>query len=126
MVGQLLKNNSIVDIVWGLGFVIPAVFTYFLYSDQTLVSSLVTIMVTLWGLRLTYHIGKRHIGKPEDFRYINFRKKWGTKWVYLKAFLHVYILQMIMLIIISSAFININLNPRSNFTWLDGLGIGIW
>jgi len=126
IVGQVLKNNSIVDIFWGLGFVIPAWFTYFIYSDQTLVSTLVTLMVTLWGLRLSYHIGKRNIGKPEDFRYVNFRKQWGSRFVYIKAFFHVYILQMVMLLLIASAFLNINLNPRESLGWLDGLGILVW
>jgi steroid 5-alpha reductase family enzyme len=125
-VGQIKKNNSIVDIFWGLGFVVIACFTYIVYSEQTLVSSITTLLVTIWGLRLTYHIGKRNIGKAEDFRYVNFRKKWGSKWVLLKAFLHVYILQMIMLILISLAFININMNPRQDFSFLDLLGIFVW
>jgi steroid 5-alpha reductase family enzyme len=126
VLGQFLKDNSIVDIFWGLSFVVTAVFSLFYYGAGHPRQIIVTVLVALWGLRLTYHIAKRNIGKPEDFRYVNFRKKWGTKFVLLKAFLHVYMLQMLMSVLISIGFVMINTNSNPDLSYLDVMGLIIW
>jgi steroid 5-alpha reductase family enzyme len=77
--GQILKDNSIVDIGWGSGFVLSAVYTFFRNPDSGIKGIIITAAIVVWGSRLTYHIGKRNIGKPEDFRYVNMRKSWGYK-----------------------------------------------
>jgi steroid 5-alpha reductase family enzyme len=91
---QILKDNSIVDIGWGSGFVLSAVYTFLRNPDSGLKGILITSAIIIWGTRLTYHIAKRNIGKPEDYRYVNMRKRWGTKFVLIKAFLNVYFLQL--------------------------------
>jgi len=96
--GQILKNNSIVDIGWGFGFVIVAfVMIINNFSAERL---LITAMVSLWGLRLFYHILKRNFGKEEDFRYKDMREKWGKKQV-INAFFKVYMLQGLFMFLIS-------------------------
>jgi len=89
---QRTKNNSIVDIAWGLGFV--GVVLKFWAAEPWIFSPklLITAMIIIWGTRLSIYIGKRNKGKPEDFRYQNFRKKWG-KYPILGAFLQVFVLQ---------------------------------
>jgi steroid 5-alpha reductase family enzyme len=124
--GQIKKDNSIIDIFWGFGFVLAAISAVIIQQSFNLKSIIVTLLVTIWGLRLTYHIGKRNIGKPEDFRYVNFRKQWGHKWVLLKAFLHVYMLQFSMLLLISSAYLNIIIKHTQEFALLEVIGILIW
>lgn len=104
VVGTLLKNNSIVDIGWGIGFVILAWILLFLRLPAALVRVSITLLVSLWGLRLFYHILKRNHGKPEDFRYVAFRKAWG-KWVIPRAFLQVYMLQGLLMFLIALPFI---------------------
>lgn len=126
VLGQMKKDNSIVDIGWGFGFVLVAWFTYVFYSDFALVPSLTTLLVSIWGIRLTYHIGSRNKGKGEDFRYENMRQKWGNKLVLLKSFVKVYLLQLVLLYIIALAFINVNLNPRDKLQALDLIGASIW
>jgi len=126
IIGQLLSDNSVVDIGWGFGYVLIAWFTYTVYSNQTLVPLISTLLVTIWGIRLTYHIGKRNIGKPEDFRYVTMRKGWGKRFVLLKAFLHVYLLQMALMFIVALALINTNVHPRDDVTLLVVIGIIIW
>ncbi len=126
IIGQLKKNNSIIDIFWGLGFVIAALYGMVSNKAFAPMTLVVTALICIWGLRLTYHIAKRNIGKPEDFRYVNFRKQWGNKWVKTKAFFHVYMLQLLMLLLISSAYINVILENREGITPLDLIGIAIW
>ena len=93
IIGTLLKNNSIVDIGWGIGFVILAWILLFLRLPLSLVRTSITLLVSLWGVRLFTHILKRNHGKPEDFRYVNMKKKWGTNRPRLQAFLKVFMTQ---------------------------------
>ena len=78
VVSVFLKNVSIVDMFWGLGFVLVNTF-YFLSTDMTPEKIILFVLVTVWGLRLSVYLAWRNIGKPEDFRYQEFRKKYGEK-----------------------------------------------
>ncbi len=100
LVGTIMKNNSIVDIGWGIGFVVVAWFTYWWDSSVVVGQIIMTLLISIWGLRLFYHIAKRNLGKGEDFRYVAFRRAWG-KWVIPRAFLQVYMLQGFFLYLIS-------------------------
>ncbi len=63
------KNASIVDIFWGLGFVIVG-WVYFALTDGYIGrKALLMILVTIWGLRLSGYILWRNWGRGEDFRY---------------------------------------------------------
>ena len=100
IIGTMIKNNSIVDIGWGIGFVIVAWYVYLTDTSTNIGQLLMTFFISIWGLRLFYYIAKRNIGKPEDFRYVAFRKAWG-KWVIPRSFLQVYLLQGFFLTLIS-------------------------
>ena len=84
IIGQIMKDNSIVDIAWGSGFVISALYNFFRNPEPRLKGIIITICISIWGLRFSYHIAKRNLGKPEDYRYVNMRKQWGSKFVLLK------------------------------------------
>ena len=125
-IGQILNNNSIVDIAWGLGFVVAAIFTFFSSGYYTLRASITIILVSLWGIRLAYHVAARNLGKPEDYRYVDMRKRWGKKFVRTKAFFNVYFLQMVFMYIISLTIITINKSNNESFNILDFVGILVW
>ncbi len=126
ILGQILKNNSIVDSFWGPGFLVVALFTFFTTKYMGLRTIIITSLVALWSVRLFFHITVRNWGKPEDFRYVNFRKKWGTSFALLKAYLHVYMLQAVLLFIVSLPIIASNNSPDQSLSWLSYLGIAIW
>ena len=75
-----LKNASIVDIVWGLGFVLVA-WTVRLTVDQgdSKRQWLLVAMTTIWGLRLAIHLFVRNHGAGEDYRYRAMRKHYGPR-----------------------------------------------
>mgnify|MGYP001386514246 CR=1 FL=1 len=100
IIGTAIRNNSIVDIGWGPGFVLTAWILYLFESPKSLPYLLMTLMITLWGVRLYLHIARRNAGKGEDFRYKKFRKDWG-KWVVPRAFLQIYMLQGAFMFVIS-------------------------
>lgn len=125
ILGQILKDNSIVDIGWGLGFVLSAVYIFFKTPESGTKGMIITIAIVIWGMRLVYHIGKRKIGKPEDFRYVNMRKKWGDKFVLIKAFLNVYFLQLVIQFIVTLPVIYGNTTSQ-NLLWFNYIGVVLW
>jgi steroid 5-alpha reductase family enzyme len=69
-VGSLIKRDaSIIDVFWGLGFVLLAWLYVSLTEPSTARSHLLAILVTLWGVRLSAYILWRNWGKGEDYRY---------------------------------------------------------
>ena len=100
LLGTILRNNGVVDVGWGIGFVVVAWLLMFLYPGTSLARITMTLLITLWGVRLFAHILRRNLGKPEDFRYVAFRKAWG-RWVVPRAFLQVYMLQGVFMYLIS-------------------------
>lgn len=64
-----IKNVSIVDLFWGMGFVIVNAIYFFNSGNLYTRKILLLAFVTLWGLRLSIYLAWRNIGKGEDFRY---------------------------------------------------------
>ncbi|MFA9422723.1 MAG: DUF1295 domain-containing protein [Sedimentibacter sp.] len=126
VVAQILKNNSIVDSFWGPGFLLVAVYTFINSSEYNVISALVTILVSIWALRLFTHITLRNWTKPEDYRYINMRKKWGTSFPLLKAYLNVFILQGVLLYIVALPIISVNSSIAEKINPLNLIGLVIW
>jgi steroid 5-alpha reductase family enzyme len=101
-IGTALQNNGIVDIGWGLGFCMLAA-GLLPFDDAWATntrSKLICALILIWGLRLSLFLFIRNVGKPEDFRYAQWRKEWG-KWVIPRSFFQVYILQGLFMLIIS-------------------------
>ena len=78
---QIRRDTSIVDVAWGLGFVTAAAALQLANDSENELFSLVQVLVSIWGIRLFLHILVRKAGKPEDWRYQNWREQWGkTHW----------------------------------------------
>lgn len=122
-----LKNSSIVDIFWGTGFVIVAWVTFLLTPEGFEARKwLLSILVTIWGLRLSLYILTRNWGKPEDFRYQVWRKEAGSAW-WWRSFFKVFLLQGVLLWIISTPFLAAQISAQPDrLTWLDFLAIPVW
>lgn len=91
---------------------------------------LVFSLVTVWAIRLSWHITRRHTG-VEDFRYQNWRKEWteaGGQWgYYWRAFLIVFMLQAGFSLIVNSASLYIVIYSNGEaLSWLDLVGVIVW
>ena len=91
-----LGDASIVDIVWGLGFVVLAWSSAFASDSSDGVDLAVRLCVTVWGLRLAGYLAWRNIGKGEDFRYRAMRKKYGSRFPLVSLFT-VFLLQGVLM-----------------------------
>jgi steroid 5-alpha reductase family enzyme len=111
-----LRNSSIVDIFWGAGFILVTWIIYFSVQNFLETYSRVAVrlsphyfyrfylligLVTLWGLRLSFHILRRNWDKPEDFRYAKWRADHGPHWWWI-SFFQVFLLQGVLMWIVAA------------------------
>jgi len=125
VVSLIKKRNDVADVAWGLGFVLMAGVSFFLSDDLGVRGLLVGILVTVWGLRLAWHIHARNKGKAEGYRYLAWRKEWG-KYFYIRSYFQVYLLQGLFLFLIVLPVLLINKNPGGDIGLLDFLGVAVW
>lgn len=126
IISKIKGKYSLVDIAWGGGFVVVAWTGFLTTFSVTAQSITILILVTIWGVRLFWHLARRNWNKPEDYRYVNMRKRWGTTLVNLKAFLNVFVLQGVLLFIIALPITHSFANESEEFAWWQMLGIVIW
>ncbi|HPG41534.1 MAG TPA: DUF1295 domain-containing protein [bacterium] len=119
------KDNSIVDIAWGLGFVVIACVAFVNSQACTGRQLLITALIAIWAIRLAGHIAIRKIGHGEDFRYVKMRQAWGNR-VISKSFINIFMLQGILLLIIAYPVILVNNTYQKPLNTLDYLGILVW
>jgi steroid 5-alpha reductase family enzyme len=123
-----LRNASIVDIVWGLGFVLAGWF-YLSQTDSGYQTRqlLVVALVTIWGLRLSLYILWRNWGKGEDFRYQEFRQRYGPERYWWFSFFQVFLLQGVLMWLISAPLLGAQYTTEAqSLNWLDGLALLLW
>jgi len=126
LISLALKNASIVDIFWGIGFITVTWASYRLAPGYLPRKQLVAVLVTIWGLRLAMHIGIRNGGKPEDFRYAKWREESGTRWWWF-SFFQVFLLQGILMWIISTPLLAAQTSGfPAILTPLDFIGASLW
>lgn len=125
LLSVLKKRNDLADIAWGLGFFLLSWISFFLGQIQGLRGLLACFLVTIWGLRLAWHIHSRNKNKSEDYRYAKWREDWG-KWFYLRSYLQVYMLQGVFLFLIVFPVLLINKSLDTSLNFLDIVALVVW
>ncbi|MCE5345047.1 MAG: DUF1295 domain-containing protein [Bacteroidales bacterium] len=122
-----IKNASIVDLFWGLGFVITCAI-YFLNSDGLEIRKILLLtMVTIWGLRLSVYLAWRNIGKGEDPRYQKFRRDYGEHRYWWISFFQTFLLQGVLMWLISAPLLGAQYyNSGNALTIFDFIGVFVW
>ena len=128
---QMKKDNSHIDSWWGISFIIPnLVMMLMKYNaghklDRRTIA--LNVLVTLWGVRLCWHIAKRH--KGEDYRYVNMRNRWkeySTPKFYFTVFMYIFMMQFAFscLVNASATFVTAN-SAGQALCWTDFVGLGV-
>lgn len=122
-----IKNQSIIDIFWGPGFVVAAIVSYVMSNgsggDDTR-RIVVLALATIWGLRLGFYIGHRNRGHGEDRRYTALmRHQTGSLVGYLVR--RIYGLQGVLIIVVSLP-VQFAMYQRTSLGVIGGLGIALW
>ena len=102
IVSVIIKNVSIVDLFWGLGFVLTGWYYYFHTEGFEPRKLILMIMVTIWGLRLSGYLTWRNAGRGEDFRYQQFRQSYGMKRYWWISFFQTFLLQGVLMWLVSA------------------------
>ena len=132
LISLKIRNVAIVDIFWGLGFVIVAVFCGLAINFRWISAShslawqqwLLIALVTLWGVRLATYLTVRNWGKPEDYRYAAMREHWGAKFWY-RSFFTVFGLQAALISWISIPIV-LGLAGNIEMSMASMIGLAFW
>jgi len=126
LISLVYKNVTLVDSLWGMGFVLIAWITFCLTEGYTGRKVLIVVLTTVWGLRLSAHLSWRNWGKGEDPRYGGWRQAGGNRFWIISLF-KVFLLQALFMWVIALAiqYGQVSRMP-AHFTRLDFAGLIIW
>jgi len=122
-----LRDVSIVDAFWGLGFVVLAwAWAWALaVGDTGPRQVLVLTMVTVWGLRLSAYLAWRNHGEPEDRRYAAMRARHPETFA-RRSLVTVFLLQGVLIWVVGAPLLAAQRAPEEPLGWLDALGLLVW
>ena len=121
-----IRDASIVDIVWGLGFVVVAWLAFAVGDGPAERRTLVAVLVSIWGLRLAGYMLWRKRGEGEDFRYREMRARHGSRFGIVSLF-SVFLVQGLGMWTVSLPVQAAAALPGpSGVTALDVAGLALW
>ena len=85
-IGRRIGRYNVVDVAWGVGFVAIATVAAALGHGDPTRRWLLLALVAIWGLRLSWHIQRKTVGKGEDRRYAALLRGATTAQVVRKVF----------------------------------------
>ena len=125
LVSLAVKNASIVDIVWGFGFVAVAWAVRLRVDGVADRQNLLVALTSIWGLRLTGYLFWRNHGKGEDFRYVAMRRHWGPRFP-LISLGTVFGLQGVLMFLVSLPVQLGQAGTEPDLGWLAFVGVAVW
>jgi steroid 5-alpha reductase family enzyme len=99
-----IKDASIIDRFWGVGFVLISFGLTMILEGGQWNQTLLLAIVSIWGIRLSIFIHNRNKGHPEDYRYVEMRKKAGPSF-WWRSLIRVFMLQGVIMLIVATPLI---------------------
>lgn len=121
-----LRDASIIDPFWGLGFVMLAWSSWWQAEDSGGRAFLLVLLTSIWGVRLAVYLTWRNWGQDEDRRYRAMREKHGARFKWISLFT-VFGLQALLLWIIALPLqAAIDTQRMLPLRWPDAIGFVLW
>ncbi len=121
-----LRDASIVDVFWGLGFILIAATARAVGDGYPPRQTLVLALTALWGGRLALYLLWRNWGHGEDYRYRAMRKRHGERFG-MASLYTVFALQGGLMWIVSLPVQAAQMaGEPAALTWLDAAGTLLW
>ena len=118
------KDVSIVDSLWSVFFIVATFVVFLQVKNPTLRAQIVTLLVLIWGVRLSLYITIRHWGHEEDHRYQAIRANnepgFNYKSLYLIFFFQAGLAWIIAMPLLFSV------TSESSLTYIDLTGFVFW
>ncbi|MCU1369123.1 MAG: putative rane protein [Ilumatobacteraceae bacterium] len=126
LVSLLVRDASIVDIIWGAGFVVVAITAAAVGDGFDDRRYLLLALVGAWGVRLSSYLAWRNLGHGEDYRYVAMREKHGDRF-WLVSLYQVFLLQGALMWVVSLPVqLSATADAPASFGLLAYLGIAVW
>jgi steroid 5-alpha reductase family enzyme len=126
MLSLIRRDASIVDIFWGIGFVLIAAVSCAVGDGYSGRKFLVVLLASAWGLRLALYLLWRNWGAVEDYRYQAMRRHYGDRFPVVSLFT-VFGVQGVLMWVVSLPLQVAQHAPLpAHLTWLDALGVILW
>lgn len=129
LAARKIGRYDLVDAAWGMSFISVALTSFLLQPGEWLepdLQLLVTVLVIVWGGRLSWHILRRiQRTTEEDPRYVELRKTWRGN-VAANIYIRIYLLQAVLALLICVPVIHINLFADNGITPLAWVGVAVW
>jgi len=127
LISWRLKRYDVVDIAWGLVFIVIAITAVLVHSPTPITAIIATGLVIVWGTRLALHIGNRwRHSQQEDRRYIELRRKWPKRFIDLQIFVKIFLTQGLLASFIMLPVIIMSAGLSTNISLLTVAGVSIW
>ena len=127
LVSLAVKKASIVDSLWSLCFLVVALVGYLDGNAAALERrTLLLALVAVWAIRLSLHITVRNWGEPEDYRYQEFRRKYGPERYWWFSLFQVFWLQGLLAFLVSAPLLVVASAPSFGSVDLLWLGVAFW
>ncbi len=98
LISAYIKRADFADILWPVGFLLVSWTSYIISPFASSYQFILNCLITLWGIRLFFHIAFRNKKRTEDFRYQKMQKTW-KKFFFVHLFFKVFMLQALILYI---------------------------
>ena len=127
LVSLLLRDSSIVDAFWGVGFVTIALSVAAAAPSALAPRAwLLGVLVLVWGFRLSHYIFWRNKGKGEDYRYRKWREEAGAAW-WWRSYFKVFLLQGVVMWLVAAPVVAVvGRASQRPLNWVDALGAAVW
>ena len=120
-----LKDSSIVDMFWGMFFVVSAWHFLMHVPFITKRAILITFCTTLWGLRLSGYIFVRNFKKGEDKRYAAMRSNDPEKY-WWKSLFKIFLLQSTLASVLCLPMYLGITSVNSPLRWFEFFGLALF
>jgi steroid 5-alpha reductase family enzyme len=124
LISLALRDASVIDPVWPLGFVAVAITAFVAGDGDEGRRLLILVLVGLWGLRLSGYLMWRNAGKGEDFRYAAMREKRGPSF-WIISLVTIFVLQGVLMWVVSLP-VQLAAVPDRGLGWLAAAGGAAW
>lgn len=126
LVSLASRNVTVVDSLWGLGFVLIAWITFGVADGYIGRRLLLAVLTTAWGLRLAGYLSWRNLGKGEDPRYGAWRREYGNRFWIVSLF-NVFLVQaLVMWVVALTVQYGQAAEHPAHLTVFDLAGAGVW
>lgn len=123
IVGSLRGRSDVADVAWG-GTFIAISMTSYLLGPRSELARIVSLIVLVWGIRLSLHIYGRNRRKKEDSRYKELKARWG-KVTKARIYTRIFVVQAALATLVSFPVI-IASNSETRIGLVQIFGLFIW